>query len=87
MHKKITDLINNFRQESEVVNELKNVMGVEVLPAGILMAGTEGIQNAIRGFEDAKMADIHNERLPPTTGESSFTHEKICQENVNDDNA
>jgi hypothetical protein len=45
---------------------LKNVLGVEVLPAGTLALGGEGLKKAIHGFEQAKKADELNERLPPT---------------------
>ncbi|KAG1887675.1 hypothetical protein F4604DRAFT_1916483 [Suillus subluteus] len=35
------------------------------LPYGTLALGTEGIKDAISGFEDARKSDIENERLPP----------------------
>ncbi|KAI8803269.1 Metallo-dependent phosphatase-like protein [Cladochytrium replicatum] len=54
-----------LRQEHESIMELKNVMGVKVLPAGTLALGAEGIKNAIETFDEAKKADIDNERLPP----------------------
>lgn len=54
-----------LRKERESIVELKNVMGVESLPAGTLALGSEGIKNAIDSFENAKKADEDNERLPP----------------------
>ncbi|KAI4522636.1 Metallo-dependent phosphatase [Schizophyllum commune Loenen D] len=51
--------------ESEKVSELKNISGTSKLPYGTLAAGTEGIKEAITGFEEARKSDIENERLPP----------------------
>jgi serine/threonine-protein phosphatase 2B catalytic subunit len=41
------------REESEKVSELKSVSGSSKLPYGTLASGTEGIKEAITGFEDA----------------------------------
>jgi len=54
-----------LREESERVTELKTVSGGS-LPSGTLMHGTDGIKNAIQGFEDARKVDLQNERLPPS---------------------
>ncbi|EAU82917.1 serine/threonine-protein phosphatase 2B catalytic subunit A1 [Coprinopsis cinerea okayama7 len=54
-----------LREESEKVSELKAVSGSTKLPYGTLASGTEGIKEAINGFEDARRSDIENERLPP----------------------
>ncbi|KAJ3223208.1 3',5'-cyclic-nucleotide phosphodiesterase (PDEase) (3':5'-CNP) [Clydaea vesicula] len=54
-----------LRKESESIVELKNVMGVDNLPAGTLALGAEGIKQAIVSFDIAKKADEDNERLPP----------------------
>jgi serine/threonine-protein phosphatase 2B catalytic subunit len=62
---RLSRVFNVLREESESVTELKTVSGGR-LPAGTLMLGAESIKNAIRGFEDARMADIQNERLPPS---------------------
>jgi serine/threonine-protein phosphatase 2B catalytic subunit len=42
-----------FREESEKVSELKSVSGSSRLPYGTLALGSEGIKDAINGFEDA----------------------------------
>ncbi|KAF7369893.1 Serine/threonine-protein phosphatase [Mycena sanguinolenta] len=42
-----------LREESEKVSELKSVSGSSKLPYGTLASGSEGIKNAITGFEDA----------------------------------
>ncbi|PPQ88534.1 hypothetical protein CVT25_009914 [Psilocybe cyanescens] len=54
-----------LREESEKVSELKNVTGSTKLPYGTLASGSEGIREAISGFDDARKSDIENERLPP----------------------
>ncbi|KAF8430894.1 Metallo-dependent phosphatase-like protein [Boletus edulis BED1] len=54
-----------LREESEKVGELKSISGSAKLPYGTLASGTEGIKDAISGFEDARKSDIENERLPP----------------------
>jgi serine/threonine-protein phosphatase 2B catalytic subunit len=54
-----------LREESEKVSELKSVSGSSRLPYGTLALGSEGIKNAINGFDDARKSDIENERLPP----------------------
>jgi len=54
-----------LREESEKVSELKNVSGSNKLPYGTLALGSEGIREAINGFDDARKSDIENERLPP----------------------
>ncbi|KAL3894066.1 MAG: hypothetical protein SGCHY_005488 [Lobulomycetales sp.] len=56
---------STLRSEHEQIAELKNVMGVENLPAGSLALGAEGIKSAIDSFDVAKEADLENERLPP----------------------
>ncbi|KAI8604924.1 serine/threonine-protein phosphatase 2B catalytic subunit [Dissophora ornata] len=58
-----------LREESESISELKNLMGTTKLPYGSLALGAEGLKKAIHSFEDAKMSDIENERLPPTKEE------------------
>lgn len=57
-----------LREESERVTELKTASGGR-LPAGTLMLGAEGIKQAIHNFEDARMVDLQNERLPPSPEE------------------
>ncbi|KAJ8087554.1 3',5'-cyclic-nucleotide phosphodiesterase (PDEase) (3':5'-CNP) [Marasmius tenuissimus] len=54
-----------LREDAEKVSELKNVSGMNKLPYGTLASGSEGIKEAIKGFEDARKSDIENERLPP----------------------
>lgn len=46
-------LIFIYSEESEKVSELKSISGSGRLPYGALALGTEGIKDAITGFEDA----------------------------------
>lgn len=62
---KMAVVFNTLRNENESILELKSVLGVQKLPPGSLALGAEGIKEAIKTFDDAKRADIDNERLPP----------------------
>lgn len=46
------------REESEKVSELKSVSGSNKLPYGTLASGSEGIKDAINGFDDASVTII-----------------------------
>lgn len=50
---RVTDYMPCHREESEKVSELKSVSGSNKLPYGTLASGTEGIREAINGFDDA----------------------------------
>ncbi|MCO5565557.1 hypothetical protein L7F22_019231 [Adiantum nelumboides] len=54
-----------LREEAERVSELKSANGTGKLPYGQLASGSEGIKDAINGFDEARKSDIENERLPP----------------------
>ncbi|KAF9395867.1 3',5'-cyclic-nucleotide phosphodiesterase (PDEase) (3':5'-CNP) [Podila verticillata] len=60
-----------LRNESESVSELKDLMGTSRLPYGQLALGAEGLKKAIHSFDDAKLSDRENERLPPTKEEKT----------------
>jgi serine/threonine-protein phosphatase 2B catalytic subunit len=70
---KLAVVFNTLRTEKESINELKAVLGVQKLPPGSLALGAEGIKDginwfyaAIKTFDEARLADLDNERLPPT---------------------
>ena len=71
---KMAAVFNTLRNERESIMELKSVLNVQKLPPGSLALGAEGIKAAIKTFDDARKADIENERLPPSL-ESSPTAE------------
>ncbi|KXN91822.1 Serine/threonine-protein phosphatase 2B catalytic subunit A1 [Leucoagaricus sp. SymC.cos] len=66
-----------LREESEKVSELKSVSGSNRLPYGTLASGTEGIREAIQGFDDARKSDIENERLPPELFDADSEEAKV----------
>lgn len=61
---RLARIFGTLREESESITELKSRMGVDRLPFAALALGGEGVKAAIMSFEQAKMADIENERLP-----------------------
>ncbi|PVU91345.1 hypothetical protein BB559_004176 [Furculomyces boomerangus] len=63
---KMAKLFHVLREESETINELKGLMGVDKLPAGQLATGALGLKNAVRSFDDARQYDKENEMMPPT---------------------
>jgi serine/threonine-protein phosphatase 2B catalytic subunit len=62
---KISRVYSVLRENSESITELKLLSPSGKLPLGTLALGAEGIKSAITSFEEAKKADIENERLPP----------------------
>jgi len=64
-------LFGVLRSQSESVSELKTAMGTTSLPVGSLQLGAEGLKMAIKTFEDAKISDAMNERLPPAKSDST----------------
>ncbi|RCH80955.1 3',5'-cyclic-nucleotide phosphodiesterase (PDEase) (3':5'-CNP), partial [Rhizopus stolonifer] len=63
---KISRVYSVLRENSERITELKSLSPTGRLPLGTLALGAEGIKSAITSFEDAKKADLENERLPPS---------------------
>ncbi|KAK6201662.1 Metallo-dependent phosphatase-like protein [Scheffersomyces amazonensis] len=54
-----------LREESESVAQLKS-LNSGILPKGSLLHGSDGLQQTIMTFQDARKADMINEALPPT---------------------
>ncbi|KAI8331621.1 Metallo-dependent phosphatase-like protein [Choanephora cucurbitarum] len=75
---KISRVYSILRENSERITELKSLSPTGRLPLGTLASGAEGIKSAITSFEEAKKADIENERLPPSS-ELRDTHRKETQ--------
>lgn len=57
-----------LREELEQVAHLKS-LNAGTLPKGLLLRGSEGLENVITSFEQAKAADRANEALPPSQAE------------------
>lgn len=65
---RVSRMYQLLRQESENVAHLKNLNSGN-LPKGSLLNGLEGLKSKINTFEDARKADLANEKLPPTQEE------------------
>jgi hypothetical protein len=52
-----------LREEAERVSELKGASPTGKLPYGQLASGSEGIKESIENYDDARKADIENERV------------------------
>lgn len=70
---KMARVFQVLREESESIAELKSLMGTNQLPQGSLALGAEGIKRAITSFDQAKLSDAANERLPPVRSEEKAT--------------
>ncbi|KAJ1554128.1 3',5'-cyclic-nucleotide phosphodiesterase (PDEase) (3':5'-CNP), partial [Nowakowskiella sp. JEL0078] len=60
----MTRMYKFLRSNTELVSELKLILGRDNLPAGILSLGVLGIQAAITTFKEAQDADRDNEKFP-----------------------
>jgi serine/threonine-protein phosphatase 2B catalytic subunit len=75
----------SLREESEKVSELKSISGSSKLPYGTLALGTEGIKDAISGFEDAYEFISFSSALPlfipsPHRRKSDIENERLPPE-------
>lgn len=65
---RVSRMYSILRQETDDVARLKQLNSGQ-LPKGSLLHGSEGLKNAINSFEEARKADLHNEKLPPSRQE------------------
>ena len=63
---KVSRMYSTLRQASESVDVLRGMTPSGTLPKGVLSAGPTAVQQAIQGFDDAKVLDAENEKMPPT---------------------
>ncbi|GME87199.1 hypothetical protein B5S31_g1175 [[Candida] boidinii] len=65
---RVSRMFNILREEAEKVEHLRKLSGGE-LPKGVLISGKDELDNKITSFEEARLADLANEGLPPTPEE------------------
>lgn len=66
---RLSRMFHLLRQESEKVEQLRAYSGGLTLPKGVLIQGTEGIDQQLSHFERVRLADLSNEAVPPTVEE------------------
>eukprot|EP01135_Chromosphaera_perkinsii_P003980 Nk52_evm23s265 gene=Nk52_evmTU23s265 len=62
---KMARMFTVLREESESILRLKGLTPNSKVPVGVLSQGKKGIQKAITTFDEAKILDSENERMPP----------------------
>ncbi|EDQ88116.1 uncharacterized protein MONBRDRAFT_33024 [Monosiga brevicollis MX1] len=62
---KMARMFSTLREESETVLVLKGLSDTGALPRGSLLAGKEGLMNAVANFNEAQQVDAENEMMPP----------------------
>ena len=70
---RLAHMFTVLREERESVLQLKGLLGSEQLPPGMLIAGGEGIKEAIDSFDKAKQLDRRNEAMPPRRNDLEVT--------------
>ncbi|GMF40137.1 unnamed protein product [[Candida] boidinii] len=65
---RVSRMFNILREEAEKVEHLRKLSGGE-LPKGVLISGKDELDNKITSFEEARLADLANEGLPPSREE------------------
>ncbi|KAI9002544.1 serine/threonine protein phosphatase 2B catalytic subunit [Hyaloraphidium curvatum] len=69
---RLARIFGTLREEFESVSELKTRMGTDKLPYASLALGAEGLKAQISSFEQARAADLDNERLPVGGGHATI---------------
>lgn len=64
-----------LREEAETVDHLKS-LNEGVLPKGLLMHGSDGLNKTLLTFAEARKADLANEALPPSRDEQKRLEEQ-----------
>ena len=63
---RVSRMFNILRQEAEKVEQLRNLSGGSSLPKGVLLGGQGELDKKLSSFEEARLADLSNEAMPPT---------------------
>ncbi|EGV65770.1 3',5'-cyclic-nucleotide phosphodiesterase (PDEase) (3':5'-CNP) [Yamadazyma tenuis] len=86
---RVSRMYQLLREETEDVAKLKSLNSGQ-LPKGSLLHGSKGLKEVITTFEDARKADLINEKLPPTREDQirieQERRQKLQQEINNDSN-
>jgi serine/threonine-protein phosphatase 2B catalytic subunit len=53
-----------FRQENEIILQLKGICPDNKIPTGLLLEGKDAMLNAVDAFSNARNIDIQNEKRP-----------------------
>jgi serine/threonine-protein phosphatase 2B catalytic subunit len=80
---RVSRMFQVLREEAENIQKLKNLSGGHI-PRGALLGGSDGIQESISGFEEARKADLANEALPPTHDEINKYEEEREKQLISD---
>ncbi|ODQ78835.1 hypothetical protein BABINDRAFT_39008 [Babjeviella inositovora NRRL Y-12698] len=75
---RVSRMYQVLQSEQVSVNRLKDLNGGN-MPKGSLLHGSDGLKDAI-SFEEARRADLENEKLPPSMEEQQQRKEEIEQE-------
>jgi len=73
---KMLRMFSVLRAESEAIVALKQLTPSHKVPLGLLGMGKSAIQKVLAGFEDAKAADLENERRP-SPASSIISHRRV----------
>lgn len=68
---RLSRMFHLLRQESEKVEQLRAYSGGLSLPKGVLIKGSDEIDNQLSQFEKVRLADLSNEAVPPTSEEQA----------------
>lgn len=68
---RLSRMFHLLRQESEKVEQLRAYSGGLTLPKGVLINGSDEINNQLSRFEKVRLADLSNEAVPPTSEEQA----------------
>ncbi|KAH3660375.1 hypothetical protein OGAPHI_006961 [Ogataea philodendri] len=62
---RVSRMFNMLREEAQKVEQLRTLSGGAALPKGVLLNGPEELDRTLTSFEHVRLADLHNEAMPP----------------------
>ncbi|QPG74470.1 hypothetical protein FOA43_001800 [Brettanomyces nanus] len=66
---RVSRMFNILREEAEKVERLRSLSGGSQLPKGVLLGGSGELDDKLSTFEEARLADLSNEAMPPSDEE------------------